>query len=173
MAMAFVGRLRRFLRRQRLSVRGRIMATAFVGRLLQLLRRQCLSVRGHLMATAFVGRLLQCYRPQCVPHLAKLLGSLVNCSLCARGGRLSTLFLGECRTPAAVLLVAQACKGGLTLLAPRSLVDKPDVEGAAAKPQEDGSGCRHLSCKSSALGHEVTSSLLVEKELMTCSLLVE
>jgi hypothetical protein len=149
------------------------MATAFVGRLLQLLRHQRLSVRSRLMATAFVGSLLQRYRPQCVPHSAKLLGSLVDGGLHARGSRLSTLFLGECRTPAAVLLVAQACEGGLTLLVPRSLADEPDVEAAAAKPQEDGSGCRHLSCMSSAFGHEATSSLLVKKALTMCSLLVE
>jgi hypothetical protein len=42
-----------------------------------------------------------------------------------------------------------------------------------AKPEEDGSGCCHLSCKSSGFGHQATSSLLVEKALTTCSLLVE
>jgi hypothetical protein len=42
-----------------------------------------------------------------------------------------------------------------------------------AKPQEDGAGCPHLSCKSSTFGHKATSSLLVEKALRTCSLLVE
>jgi hypothetical protein len=68
------------------------------------------------------------------------------------GSRLSTLFLGECRTPAAVLLVAQACKGGLTLLPPQSLADKPDVEAAAAKPQEDGAGGRPFLCLGSAFG---------------------
>ncbi len=45
------------------------------------------------------------------------------------------------------------------------------MEAAAAKSQEDGSGCRHLSCKSSAFGHKATSSLLVDKALTTCSLL--
>jgi hypothetical protein len=59
------------------------------------------------------------------------------------------------------------------LLSSRSLAGKPDVEAAAAKPQEDGAGCPHLSCKSSVFGHKATSSLLVEKALMTCSLLVE
>jgi hypothetical protein len=59
------------------------------------------------------------------------------------------------------------------LLLPRSLAGKPDVEAAAAKPQEDGAGCPHLSCKSSAFSHEATSSLLVEKALTTCSLLVK
>jgi hypothetical protein len=38
-----------------------------------------------------------------------------------------------------------------------------------AKPQEDDSGCRHLSCVGSAL---VTSGLLVEDALATHSLLV-
>ncbi len=33
-----------------------------------------------------------------------------------------------------------------------------------AKPQEDGLGCRHLSCKA-------TSGLLIKKALRTCSLL--
>ncbi len=47
------------------------------------------------------------------------------------------------------------------------------MEAAAAKPQEDGAGCPHLSCKSSAFGHKATSSLLVEKALTTCSLLVK
>ncbi len=44
---------------------------------------------------------------------------------------------------------------------------------AAAKPEEDGSGCRHLLCKSSTFGHEATSSKLVKKALTTCSLLVK
>ncbi len=63
------------------------------------------------------------------------------------------------------------CKSGLALLLPRSLAGKPDVEAAAAKPQEDDAGCLPLSCKSSAFGHKATSSLLVEKALTTCSLL--
>ncbi len=47
------------------------------------------------------------------------------------------------------------------------------MEAAAAKPQEDSLGCRHLSSKSSAFGHKATSSLLIEKALKMCSLLVE
>ncbi len=47
------------------------------------------------------------------------------------------------------------------------------MEAAAEKPQEDSLGCPHLSCKSKAFGHKATSSLLVEKALMTCSLLVK
>ncbi len=45
------------------------------------------------------------------------------------------------------------------------------MEAAAAKPQEDGLGCRHLSCKSSTFSHKATSSLLLEKALTMCSLL--
>ncbi len=47
------------------------------------------------------------------------------------------------------------------------------MEAVAAKPQEDGAGCPHLSCKSSTFGHKATSSLLVEKVLMMCSLLIK
>ena len=65
------------------------------------------------------------------------------------------------------------CESGLALLSPRSLAGKPDVEAVAAKPQEDGAGCPHLSCKSSTFGHQATSSLLVEMVLTMCSLLVE
>jgi hypothetical protein len=64
-------------------------------------------------------------------------------------------------------------KSGLTLLLPQSLVGKPDVEVVTAKPQEDSSGCRHLSSKSNVFGHKATSSLLVEKALKTCSLLIK
>jgi hypothetical protein len=63
------------------------------------------------------------------------------------------------------------CKSGLTLLLPQSLAGKPEVEAVAAKPQEDGLGCRHLSCKSNAFGHKATNSLLIKKVLTTCSLL--
>jgi hypothetical protein len=83
------------------------------------------------------------------------------------------LLLRERRAQAAVLLILQTCKSGLALLSPQSLVGEPDVEAVVAKPQEDGAGCPHLSCKSSAFGHEARSSLLVEKALTTCSLLVE
>jgi hypothetical protein len=57
------------------------------------------------------------------------------------------------------------------LLSPRSLAGKPDMQAVAAKPQEDGLGCHHLSCKSSAFGHKVINSLLVEKPLTTGGLL--
>jgi hypothetical protein len=42
------------------------------------------------------------------------------------------------------------------------------MEASTAKPQEDGSGCRHLSCLGSALA---TSGLLIEDALATHSLL--
>jgi hypothetical protein len=41
---------------------------------------------------------------------------------------------GDCRMPAAVLLVAQACKSGVALLASQSSVIDPDNEEAAAEP---------------------------------------
>jgi hypothetical protein len=83
------------------------------------------------------------------------------------------LLLHERHAQAAVLLVLQTCKSGLALLSPQSLAGKPDVEAAAAKPQEDNLGCRHLSSKSSVFGHKATSSLLIEKVLKTCSLLIK
>jgi hypothetical protein len=73
---------------------------------------------------------------------------------------------------AAVLLLLQTCKSGLALLSPGSLVGEPDVEAVAAKPQEDGAGCPHLLCKSSAFGRKAMSSLLVKKALTMCSLLL-
>ncbi len=86
-------------------------------------------------------------------------------------GSICDTHLGEFQK--AVLLVSETCKSGLALLSPQSLVGKPDVEVASAKPQEDGLGCHHLLCKSSAFGHKATSSLFVEKALTTCSLLAD
>ena len=64
----------------------------------------------------------------------------------AFGGLLMvTAFLGDCRMPAAVLLVAQAGKSGVALLASQSPVIDPDKEEAAAEPYEDGSGGRLIS----------------------------
>jgi hypothetical protein len=83
------------------------------------------------------------------------------------------LLLRECRAQAAVLLVSQMCKSGLALLSLQSLAGELDMEAVVAKPQEDGAGCPHLSCKSNVFGHQATSSLLVKKALMTCSLLVK
>ena len=45
-----------------------------------------------------------------------------------------TAFLGDCRMPAAVLLLAQVCKSGVALLASQSPVIDPDKEEAAAEP---------------------------------------
>jgi len=51
-------------------------------------------------------------------------------------GRLlvATALLGDCRMPAAVLLVAQACMSSVALLASQSPVIDPDKEEAAAEP---------------------------------------
>ena len=51
-------------------------------------------------------------------------------------GRLlmATALMGDCCMPAAVLLLAQACKSGVALLAPQSPVIDPDKEAAAAEP---------------------------------------
>jgi hypothetical protein len=94
--------------------------------------------------------------------------------------------------PAEVLLVAQAWEGGLTLLAPQSLANKPNVEAVAAKPKEDGAGGRPFSCLGSAFGPPLvfgnapgkeafgkkqpsllagTSGLLIEELLVAGSLL--
>ena len=45
-----------------------------------------------------------------------------------------TALLGDCRMHAAVLLVAQACKSGVALLASQSSVIDPEKEEAAAEP---------------------------------------
>ena len=51
------------------------------------------------------------------------------------GGLLiATALLGDCRMHAAVLLVAQACKSGIALLASQNPVIDPDKEEAAAEP---------------------------------------
>jgi hypothetical protein len=68
----------------------------------------------------------------------------------------------------AFLLVSQAGESGFMLLLLQSLASKPGVEASTAKPQEDDSGCRHLSCVGSTLA---TSGLLVEDALATHSLL--
>ena len=47
---------------------------------------------------------------------------------------MATALLGDCRMHAAVLLVAQACKSGVTLLASQSPLIDPDKEEAAAEP---------------------------------------
>jgi hypothetical protein len=50
---------------------------------------------------------------------------------------LTALSLGECRTPVTGVLVTQARKSGLAVLAPCCLAGEPDVEAATAEPQED------------------------------------
>jgi len=53
----------------------------------------------------------------------------------AFGGLLmATALLGNCRMHAAVLLVAQPCKSGVTLLVSQSSVIDPEKEEAAAEP---------------------------------------
>jgi len=53
----------------------------------------------------------------------------------AFGGLLMvTALLGDCRLPAAVLLVAQACKSGVALMGSQSQVIDQDKEAAAAEP---------------------------------------
>ena len=47
---------------------------------------------------------------------------------------MATALFGDCRMHAAVLLVAQACKSGVALLASQSPVIDPDKEEAAAEP---------------------------------------
>ncbi len=97
-----------------------------------------------------------------------LLVSLACYGLCLHGGCLLTLLLCLQRASAALLLVLQAGKSGLTLLLLQGLVSELGVEASTVKPQEDDSGCHHLSCMSSALA---TSSLLIEDALATHSLL--
>jgi hypothetical protein len=104
------------------------MAMAFVS---QCLHRQCRSGRGRLMAMAVLGPLRQRLR---------LMATAFDGS-----GR-------QCRTHTAFVLVPQACKVRLTLQAPQSLAGKPDVEAAAAKPQEDCSGGRPVSFLGAVFG---------------------
>ncbi len=130
------------------------MVTLFVSHL----RQRFLSHGRHLLALF----------SNCRLGLSVPLVSLVSYGLCSRGGRLLTLLLCMQRPSAAFLLVLQAGKGGLTLLLPRGLASKLGVEVLTAKPQEDDSGCRRLSCMGSALA---TSGLLIEDALATHSLL--
>ncbi len=133
-----------------------------------LLRGQCFLCHRRSAFVQLLAALLCGQRVLPVPLVSLIGQSHRLCCSC-----LSLLLLRERRTRAAVLLVSQTSKSGLALLSPRSLAGKPDVEAAAAKPQEDSLGCRHLSCKSSAFGHKAMSSLLAEKALTTCSLLVK
>jgi hypothetical protein len=96
--------------------------------------------------------------------VATLLVGLVGQSLFLRCSCLSTLLLHERRAQAAVLLVSQTCKSGLPLLSPQSLVGEPDVEAAAAKPQEDGSDGRPVSFLGAAFGQKLVRVDALEKE---------
>jgi hypothetical protein len=116
--------------------------------------------------STFVRLLVALLHGQCI--FPAPLVSLVGYGLCSCGGRLLTLFLRLQRTSAAILIVLQAGKSGLTLLLPRGLESEPGMEASTAKPQQDDSGCRHLSCLGSKLA---TSGLFVEDALATHSLL--
>ena len=59
---------------------------------------------------------------------------LGQCGTAFDGLLMATAFLGDCRMPAAVLLLAQVCKSGVALLASQSPVIDPDKEEAAAEP---------------------------------------
>jgi hypothetical protein len=142
---------------------------------------QCFIPHGHLVAALLQGQRVLRRRRSAFGRLAAAvlrgqrvlsapLISLVGYGLCSRCSCLSLLLLRECRTQAAVLLVSQTCESGLALLLPQSLVGELDVEVAVAKPQEDSAGCCHLLCKSSVFA---MSSLLVEKALRMCSLLIK
>ncbi len=93
--------------------------------------------------------------------------SLIGNVLCSHGSRLSTLLRRLQRTRTAFLLVLHAGKCGLTLQLLRGLASEPGEEASATEPQGDDSGGCHLPCLS---GASVTSSLLVEEALATCSL---
>jgi len=58
---------------------------------------------------------------------------------------MATALLGDCRMPAAVLLVAQARKSGVMLLVSQSPAIDPDKEEAVVEPYEDGLGSRLFS----------------------------
>ena len=74
------------------------------------------------MGTNCERKFCQCLSP-CSQHGSAFGGLLI-----------ATVLLGNCRMPAAVLLIAQACKSGVALLALQSPVIDPDKEAAAAEP---------------------------------------
>jgi hypothetical protein len=130
--------------------------------------RHCLSAA---CANAFSYADAACRRCSPINTLAcwcHLLASLAT-AFDLHSSRLLTLLLRLQRASAAFLLMLQAGKSSLTLLLPRGLGSKPGMEASTAKPQEDDSGCRHLSCMGSTLA---TSGLLVEDALAMHSLLV-
>jgi hypothetical protein len=158
------------------SAFGRLLTTMFGG---QCFIRRLRSVFGRLSAALLHSKRFLCIcRSALVRLLAALLRgqrillaplvSLIGYGLCLCGGHLLTLFLRLQRASAAFLLMLQVGKSGLTLLSPRGLASKPGMEALMAKPQEDGLGCRHLSCLGSTLA---TRGLFIEDALATQSLL--
>ncbi len=66
----------------------------------------------------------------------------------------------------------QAGESGLTLLSPFSHTAKPDMEAAAAEPQEDGACCHHPLCLGGAFGRlAFQGNALIKKALAKSSLL--
>jgi hypothetical protein len=103
-----------------------------------------------LMAAALLG--------QCLPNA--LCDSLIGQSFCTRrGSSRETLLLSKRCSLRAFLLVSQTCECSLMFVAPQSLTGNPDVEAAAAKPQEDGLGSRQFS---SFLGDEIVEAALTK-----------
>ncbi len=100
---------------------------------------------------------------------------LVGQRFLPRGGFVATSLLGECRTPAALLVVVQVCKGGLTLLALQSHASKPGKEALVAKPQGDDSrGLLASGLLAGASGSSLlagASGLLIEELLAAGGLL--
>jgi hypothetical protein len=82
----------------------------------------------------------------------------------AFGGLLvATALFGDCRMPAAVLPVVQACESGFMLLASWSLAVDPDIEAAAAEPKVDGSSGR-LFALGSKFGQPLSFSNALAEE---------
>ncbi len=111
-----------------------------------------------------VGRFCRLLRRQRLTNA--LLGHLIGqCLRTCRGSR-KTLLLSQRCSLRAFLLVSQTSESGLTELSPGGLAGESDVEAAAAKPQEDGSGGR------SAGGLLAGASSLLGKELLATSCLL-
>jgi hypothetical protein len=119
------------------------------------------------MAATFVGqRILEALHVDLMA--AALLGQRLPNALCdsligqsfrtRRGSSRETLLHSKRCSLRAFLLVSQPCECSLMVVAPQSLTGNPDVETAAAKPQEDGLGSSRLACVSGALA---TCSLLL------------
>ncbi len=74
-----------------------------------------------------------------------LLGHLIGQCLCTCRGSRETLLLSQGCSLRAFLLVSQTSKSSLTELSPGGLAVESDMEAAAAKLQEEGSGGRSAS----------------------------